>query len=373
MLIGIALSLGLGILVSGVALAKSFSNGIAILSAQSAQETILGKRMEAITPTVLLPLLLYGYPPPPPEPAREIGTATLITGPVNCSGQDCYTLQIDCPDLGESILANVKVGESTVSQTTGTVLFTTGFFGGFLWEARGGEAPRVLDDLRAAGFRTVQLAWDGNWFKGQWNKYEGTMRLACRPATVAQWVYDHLASQNANTPYCATGWSNGASQVAYPMTHYGFENIFDSVLFESGPNWARTDTGCLHNDPSHPTLWFSEDERELVDYSFGYFPGDTSGPCYQEDAAQVQLFSDNSLALGNRDFKYPHTQVDFLFGDQDTTSTAAQGMYFYNWLSSHGTPLLSVQTVPGVGHGVIDTTAGADILRDTLINSCKIH
>ena len=62
--------------------------------------------------------------------------------------------------------------------------------------------------------------------------------------------------------------------------------------------------------------------------------------------------------------------VQFLFDDQDTTSTAAHGMFFYDWISQAGSPLVRMDIVPNSGHTTVATVQGANMIRDTLLNEC---
>jgi hypothetical protein len=110
----------------------------------------------------------------------------------------------------------------------------------------------------------------------------GIEELACRLATIARWVYDNLHKKNQTIPYCATGHSNGASQIAYAISKYELYGIFTGVVYESGPNWSRVDYGCLHNDPNYLSLYGEQSWRSTTDWGFG-FTCDATGPCAMMD------------------------------------------------------------------------------------------
>ena len=306
----------------------------------------------------------------PTPNTRPLGTVRLLSTPTPCAGGACYTVEVSCSGLAQVDDATLKVGEPTSQPERGTILFATGWTGAFLWETSSSLAPGVLTNLQAAGFRIVQLEWTNNWFRATPGQLEGLERLACRPASVARWVYDHLYVQGPNTAFCAVGHSNGASQVAYMLAQYGLASIVSAAQMESGPNWSRVDEGCLWDDPAFSALFYAQSERNNADWSYG-FPNNGTGPCAHQDRSYRSAFQNSSLALGNWQFVYPTTIVHFLFGDLDTTTTGSQGMYFYDWLVQHGTPLIQMDTVPNTGHTIVSTTQGADMILDALLNDCQ--
>jgi len=129
-------------------------------------------------------------------PARPLGQVQVLSGPDTCDQEDCYQIEVRCPGLAESERATLKVSGPNDNTPQGTIMFMTGGGGTGLWERFGVDAKRVLGELRAAGFRTVQLQWARGWLVGANEALEGQARLACKPATVARWVYDTLNDQS---------------------------------------------------------------------------------------------------------------------------------------------------------------------------------
>jgi hypothetical protein len=125
-----------------------------------------------------------------------------------------------------------------------------------------------LAELSAAGFRTVQLQWIDGWLFASPGKEEGHVRLACRPATVARWVHDHLHEPSPSAAFCATGNSGGASQISYMLSHYGLEEILAAVVPSGGPPMGRW-IGAAPGDPGFIQL---ESMRKLIDAGFGFIP-----------------------------------------------------------------------------------------------------
>ncbi len=232
------------------------------------------------------------------------------------------------------------------------------------------ECPLVLNELRMAGFRTVQLKWATNWLNGAPGQGEGHARLACRPATVMRWVHDNLHTSRPDTAFCAYGHSNGAAQVGFALAQYGMSDILSSVLLDGGPNWARTDKACLQDDPANQALWFDDTERGIADWGFG-FPNNGTGPCALKNTSYRDEFQEASVAFGDWEYIYPKTVVWFVQGALDQTTTAAHGRFFYNHLLKMGSPLVHMSVVPGAPHNTVSTTEGAHTIRDILLNECR--
>jgi hypothetical protein len=301
---------------------------------------------------------------------RPLGQARVVAGPGDCDGQRCLIVEVRCPELVQPDRALLKVGEPIGLPIRGTILFTTGGGGMGLWEGFGPDARRVLGELRRAGFRTVQIGWLQPWLAGAAGALEGVGRLACRPATVAQWVHDNL--QRGTGAYCATGNSGGAGQISYMPAQYGLAPILDAVVPTGGPPFGRVDLGCIRDNPLNRSLWYAPNSANTLDRSFGY-PGDGTGPCATSDQAFRPWFEETSLALGNWQYVYPKTMVWFLFGDGDNTSAVGQGLAFYRRLIEAGSPLVRRNQVPDTGHAVPATTAGANMVRDIMLRECRVH
>src|SRR5262245_60865190 len=127
---------------------------------------------------------------------RHLGEVDVLSGPVQCESGECYEIRVTCPEVAAPARARLKVVAPTNTSSRGTIVFTTGTFGFALYE-NAAESRRTLADLSSAGFRTVQLQWIDSWLVASPGQEEGHARLACRPSTVARWVYDHLHEPQA--------------------------------------------------------------------------------------------------------------------------------------------------------------------------------
>lgn len=373
-LLAIVFELIFGITQSALSQSNSFMTALEVSEAKTAS-------------SVFVPMLVG----PPPD-VRPLGTVYVYPGSSQCSGGVCYQIEVECPQISRAEEATLRVGGS--SGSAGTILFATGWTGSYFW---GGESTvssllmrdgfffdgvdlnavlnnnqDILHNLQEAGFKTVEIKWQRNWFQAELGEPEGMGRLACKPATVAQWVYDNLHDQGDSAPYCATGHSNGASQMAYAISQYGLTDILSSVVMEGGPNWTYIDHACIHDDPNYSHLYAESGERNTIDWGFGY-PNNGAGPCATQDVSWRSQFKEGSIGYGNWDYSYPKTMVAFVVGGDDNTKTAAQGDEFYDLLVQKGSPLISWELIPGAGHGVTEIPEGAQAMEDTLLNTCQLH
>ncbi|MCA9972618.1 MAG: hypothetical protein KC425_20495 [Anaerolineales bacterium] len=303
-------------------------------------------------------------------PPRDLGTVQVQSGPGPCNpddGRTCYDLRVTCSQTTRDFRLTAKIGQPPAgTPTQGTILMSGGFDGTYYWEEGVPAATEVITDLHAAGFQTVQLRWTVDWRYGEPGADEGLENLNCSWSTVAQWVYDNV--HESQTAYCATGHSNGATQVGFGLTQYGHEELFDAVLFEGGPNYVRTDTGCL--DTMSP-LYYPGGERSAVNISYG-LPGNT-GACVTNDVAYQARFEESSLSFADWPYSYPDTAVAFIFGENDTTNTAVHGNFYHDRLVAGGTPTITLQVVTGTGHFVTNTPQGREAIANTLINACVLR
>lgn len=350
-------------------------------------------------PAPLLPILLlavagtvvlsrYWYTSARIPANYGLGHITPLAGPADCNGQPCYELEVTCAELGSSEKVRLRLGLPAAGVPgRGTILFFSGWTGNYWWQwdsdpvapddAEANAEDRriranhkmIIDELRAAGFLTVDVKWERGWFIADEGNRENPPLLACKPATLVQWVYDELHDTSPDRAFCATGHSNGAAELAYLLSRYGMDEILSLVIMEAGPNWSRLDYACLQ-DEDNETLFDSDNGRNTSDLAFGY-PNDGSGICARQKSAWSATFRRTSVAVdGEWNYRYPATQIAFLFGTDDHTVTARHGEYYRDWLEQAGTPLLTRSSAGGA-HVPSGDTAGAAIMRDLFLNECR--
>jgi len=326
---------------------------------------------------LLIPGALFSQTTAP----RQLGKVDVLSGPVECDGGNCYDIRVTCPQVAAPARAQLKVGVPGGSSPRGTILFTSGGLG-TEWYG----SPRILTDVAAAGFRTVQLQWVDSWLLGSAGQEEGHVRLGCRPATVARWVYDHLYEQGPSGAFCATGHSGGAAQVSYLLSHYGLEELLAAVVPTGGPPMARMDRSCARDDPANASLAFPDWATRVIDAGFGFLPpGDPQsfnpfgapavGPCAKGDASFREMFRRASVDSGDGDYVYPRTLVWFVFEGIDDTHAVAMGTTYFDLLMKMGSPLVRKTIVPDVSHagpkGLYASSTGTLAVRDILLSECR--
>ena len=303
---------------------------------------------------------------------RALGQATLISGPTACNGENCYELEVACSELQEPIRLSLRV-VNAASQVPprGTIMFMSAGGGTSAWDG-GAEPRRILGELRAAGFRTVILQWARGWLTSARGWHVGQGRLACRPATAARWIYDNLHTQSATTAFCGTGNSGGSAQVAYMIAQYGLADILSAVVPTGGPPMSRIDLGCLKYDPANQSAWYDEEgSAGTIDQGFGYTAD--LGPCTSSNWGFRKRFQEASIAFGNWQYNYPRTMVWFLLGAQDNTASVGQSAFYYQRLVDAGSPFVRFNTVSNTGHGVQNSPEGANMIRDIMLNECRLR
>ncbi len=275
------------------------------------------------------------------------------------SGSTCQPFTVsNCPGVAADVPGVLSIGEpSTGVGQRGTVAFFSGGGGGEWWSAGGTQKVTFLAQLRADGFRTVEVRWVRPWSDASDGERAGTAKLACRPATAISWIHDHLYTQPATEAptvrgrcgFCVTGNSGGSSQISYSLELYGLENKLDAIFPTSGPPQAAQEKGCL-DVPGF--TYNTTDNRNTIDGAFGYLHGD--GPCVAHGAGFD--FHDqwlrNSVETAGTDYDHPDTRVRFIFGAKDTTNSPAHGRTYEQALLDHGSPLVSEVVVADMAHGI---------------------
>jgi hypothetical protein len=277
-------------------------------------------------------------------------------------------VDITCPGVAGVARATLRVGDPA-AQERGTILFFSGGLGTVAWTDMGADAVRVLDELRDGGYRTVQIVWTSGWLVGDATLREGQGKLACRPATIARWVFDNLHQPSDSTAYCATGQSGGAGQLSYLVSQYGLADLFAAVLPTGGPPFGRIDRGCIRDNQADSAAWYDVAGAGVIDRGFGAAPG--AGPCSEQATDFRARFAEASVAFGDWDYVYPGTMVWFLHGALDDTNGPEQGDLFRDRLIQASSPLVMREVVPGTPHPIASTAAGADKVRDVLLAECR--
>lgn len=312
-------------------------------------------------------------PPPALPPGSTLTLGTLQTNSAQDAlcppGTACQGIAVSCAGVAETIPGFVAVSNPT-GTPRGVVVFTTGS-GGETYALAGNQRTALLDQLRADGFRVVQLRWDANWIEAVRNNDAGTSRLACRPATAFKWIYDtHFAplgiarSANGRCGFCITGNSGGATQVSFALSHYGLESILDGGFPTGGPPHAALAKACLRA-PGEEGFWFAPDTRAFIDRGFGIYD---NGPCFRNDPSMATRWSQESVATGGTDYTHPATRIHFIRGELDDNMRAPSEAYLTS-LQAAGSPWVSMEIAAGTPHAVLGSETGRNAVRAALLAS----
>src|SRR5258708_26576967 len=157
----------------------------------------------------------------------------------------------------------------------------------------------------SSGYTTVQVSFgalfdNGTTPRGWLTGPGGVRRLACRYATVADWVYRNPTiinpgnvSATNSAPMCATGNSGGSAAIAYAVYEYGLDAEFTMIEPTSGPVMTRIDLGCsppnsnpflnactnMQQDMSYSTGGTSGGDAAIIDQAYQAAGATTPTPC----------------------------------------------------------------------------------------------
>ena len=218
----------------------------------------------------------------------------------------------------------------------------------------------------------IDVPWKDSWLRAAPGEEVGPARLACRPATVVKWVHDNVYSRLGAQPlavgrcgFCIAGDSGGASQVAYPLSHYGLSNIVNAAIMVSGPVHTGLAPGCLQ-DPGQRGLWYTGRSGPVIDESYGFL--DQNGPCVRHDASFTKQWDAAGLDTSGSNYDYPNTRVIFIFGGQDQSPGPPHGDLFVHALQQAGSPRVTVKDVPSMGHFDANAAAGMDTVGNEVLS-----
>lgn len=352
------------------------------------------------------------------DPIGTTSPSTASTAAITCpaftdglSGATCYKLKTSCDQVADYyayLKVNVPAGIPK-----GTVIFGTGSGGATLYDnspdffyidssnvnTNGGLA--VVQGVFDSGYTTVQLSFGApfdnssaaanGWLQGP----GGVRRLACRYATVAQWVFDNVHNANANAPFCATGNSGGAAAIGYALSEYGMNTKFTMVELTSGPVTTRLDAGC---SPPGTFNYGGTTACSGTPTDMSYSPGasGTAGiidTAYQNVGATSPALCNDGVSGSNpnNSLRFESDSIDFspskspalpisgtvinvLFGQNDNSNAVPQGEWWWKSVA----PAPTQACVANAPHAIPAAPAGngvTQIVNDitNVVSGCALH
>jgi hypothetical protein len=253
---------------------------------------------------------------------------------------------------------------NAIGPSKGTVIYTTGGGGNAFYEDQFVYGNMAINNVVNAGFTVVQT--DFNSLVGWMDGPGGPLRLSCRWATTAQWIHDNIRS--ANTAFCATGNSSGAGAIAYALSRFGEDSIFDYVEPTGGPPYSRIDQGCMCNNPTQRSdcagvvgTCYGDDANLFLD------PAYANNHCSSHDQADMPIWqADSILSSDNRSILNYRTRIHFIFGELDTGTGSGEAVMWEDAITSQH----DFECVPNGPHLLADVPEGAQAIADGLINNC---
>jgi hypothetical protein len=302
-----------------------------------------------------------------------ITNASAITCPNGTPGT-CYDLTVSCPNISD-LHGYLKV--STPQNSIGTVVYATGGNGTTLLETL--QYGKVtIQNLLAANYTVVRLVWGGP-FANQpygWQTGPGGIRaVACRPATVLNWVYQNLRN-GLSAPLCAGGNSAGGEQIGLGLAHYGLGSILSMAEVIVGPPFAREDYSCECNQPLSPGLCSSQpltycvglnNAEQFVDPA--YVAPICSQAVKSHSTANNATFLSDSILSPDAVLNYPRTHLHFLWGGQDLSSASLLGKLYMNSVTSTS----DYACVADAPHDVFTVLDAAKQVATDIVNDCQLH
>ena len=83
--------------------------------------------------------------------------------------------------------------------------------------------------------------------------------------------------------------------------------------------------------------------------------------------------ADASVVAEDGDCRYPRTAVWFLFGTRDRSNAVPQRLVYFHRLARGLSPLLYLEFLPGVPHGVHSLPCGAERITEVVLAECREH
>jgi hypothetical protein len=319
-----------------------------------------------------------------------LGTGSIAT---RTTGQDCPTFAQDgmtvsrCLNITASSLpsgtfqgATAAVANSTATAkvtspsgtSNGTIVCMVGGDGGGMCSQYGTDFVGTLNAQVTAGKRVILLLQNApKWGAGT----AGFIYNSARVCTQLKAIKDDPTLYTAGTPYQGWGQSGGASALAFCMAFFGAGDWFDQAIFSSGPPhtnmyyglvgtgnsaWA---TFCAANTAFSPgSCIYATDSNWFNATAYGgdgagagtYTAFVTKSACGGTDSACTR----DSIQRGNAVLDYPQTDVQFIFGDRDSSSAVPIGRLYKSILLRTPTETVIAQAV-GHNHTDVPNDAAA--------------
>lgn len=304
-----------------------------------------------------------------PSGVRTLGSVRTSGTSGSCPLAECTDVEVECPGV-PSASATVAV-EPATGTPQGVVVLFSGAEGKTFWaNSDQGRQARVVSDIADRGLDVVEVAWpDQGWAGSPAGEAIGFATLACRSATIIQWVHDerylpmNLDPSTGVCGFCVSGNSGGASAIAYSLAFYGLDAIIDAAVMTSGPPHAAIGKGCIP-EAGEADFAYGRASLPYIDSAYGH--PDDPGPCAQGDASFADRWHADSVDTGGNDYVHPTTRIEFLLGGQDRTVAPAHARLYIDRLQAEGSPMVRKQEIPEMEHEVLAQNRSRSAVQDAI-------
>jgi hypothetical protein len=314
----------------------------------------------------------------PADPLGTVNNVKTITCPGGgLSGATCQQMAIACEGVS-NWNAYVKINRPS-GTSKGVVMYGIGTGGSGLYDTEFTYGQTAVQNVLDAGFTTVQVSFGApfttnapnGWLTGP----GGVRRLACRYATLAQWVDTHVLTSSTQ-PLCATGNSGGSSTIAYALSNYGLDKIFSMVEITSGPPMSRLDYGCLCQHGSASTTCGQGD----LSYCYGTGNAAIVDPAYAQPICTNAvnghpspiagaLFLSDSIDGPGATTAFPKTYVNVLYGGLDNSAAVPLSLQWYDQVSTSK----SQSCVADAPHPMANAKDAANQIANDITTLCRLQ
>lgn len=399
----------------GLYLAPPFEQGVSTGQVVNITATSEFDPTQVATGTMtVMPSDPLGSAEPSTATGAQLSSCPTFSG--GLTGATCYQVNTSCDGIADySVYLKVNTPTGTPK---GTVIFGTGTGGSALYDydsdffynngaTNGGMA--VVQGVLNAGYTTVQISFGSpfnsnagtvnGWLQGP----GGVRRLACRYATVANWVYQNIHNANTSAPFCATGNSGGSGAIGYAVYNYGLRTIFSMIETTSGPPMTRIDLGCLppgnnsyggttactDPDPTNLDMSYSgsqpgDGSAGIIDTAYQSVDSTTPTPCsdgvngksssndlrFQSDSIDYAPAKSPAILIPN-----PPTKVNVVFGGMDTSNAVPQGETWWASVGTAGGPRPTQACVQDAPHAIPAAASGDGVTQivNDITSMCKLQ
>jgi hypothetical protein len=237
----------------------------------------------------------------------------------------------------------------------GTAVVTSGLNGDeFYADLPGG--PEMIGDLTDLGLRVVDRRWPLGWMTSSVEHKPQSARLA----ELLDWIH---ANTHQGGLFFGIGNSGGSGEIAYTLTAWGREDLFDGVVLAGGPPYSRLDYLCRP-----PTAAWSAQcpafipPLECGTPSCAASPGNVLCMYLPATLTEAELENDSILHPG-ADLDFGTLPVHVAIGAADCSDWVPQALLFQASVASSCT----LQVVPGTPHTVTATPQGRDAILQALL------